>query len=230
MKKNIIDKGNFKKMKGKKLSFQLISLLIITAFLPILCISIGTYYSLSKNLKAEFDSMAIQTTSRVNESIDSLYKANFESTDMLSNDPNAIMIKANPDSAQWLMKSFEGVAKTHPDMLHIYLGTTDKKMYIAPKVALPADFDPTSRSWYIDAISNEGKVIAANPYKDVDTKKYVETFAKTVKDNQGKIVGVVGIDIDLELISNMVQSIKLGKDGYSAILDNTGTIIAHKNK
>jgi len=232
LKKNIIDKDDFKKTKGKKLSFQLISLLIIASFLPILAISLGTYYSLSKNLKGEFDNIANQSTVRVTEAIGSLYKANYESTDMLSNDPNAVMVKTNPDSAQWLMKSFEGFVKTHPDTLNIYLGTSDKKMYLEPKPnpPLPSTYDPTSRSWYKDAINNEGKVIATNPYEDAITKKYVMTFAKTVKDNQGKLVGVIGLDVDLELISNMVQGIKLGKDGYSAIIDNAGVIIAHKDK
>lgn len=230
MKKNILVKEDLKKLKGKKLSFQVIALLIIASFLPILAISFGTYYSISKNSKSEFDNIANQSTTRVNEAIGSLYKANYESTDMLSNDPNAIMIKANPDSEQWLMKSLEGFLKTHPDTLGIYLGTVDKKMYLEPKSDLPAGYDPTSRGWYKDAINNEGKVIATNPYQDAITKKYVMTFAKTVKDNQGKIVGVVGLDIDLELISNMVAGVKLGNSGFSAVLDSTGIIIAHKDK
>jgi methyl-accepting chemotaxis protein len=149
---------------------------------------------------------------------------------MLSNDPNAMMIESNPDSAQWLIKSFEGFIKTHPDVLSVYIGTADKKMYIAPFVEYPADYDPSSRGWYKEAVNNDGKVIATNPYEDSITKKYVVTFAKTVKDNQGKLVGVMALDVDLELISNMVANIKLGKDGYSAVLDATGTIIAHKNK
>jgi len=230
VKKNILVKEDLKKLKGKKLSFQVIALLIIASFLPILAISFGTYYSISKNSKSEFDNIANQSTTRVNEAIGSLYKANYESTDMLSNDPNAIMIKANPDSEQWLMKSLEGFLKTHPDTLGIYLGTVDKKMYLEPKSDLPAGYDPTSRGWYKDAINNEGKVIATNPYQDAITKKYVMTFAKTVKDNQGKIVGVVGLDIDLELISNMVAGVKLGNSGFSAVLDSTGIIIAHKDK
>lgn len=149
---------------------------------------------------------------------------------MLSNDPNATMVKVNPDSAQWLMKSFEGFTKTHPDMLHVYLGTEDKKMYLEPKVDLPSTFDPTSTSWYKDAISNDGKAISTNPYVDTDTKKYVVTFAKTVKDVKGNLVGVIGIDVDLQLISSMVENIKLGENGYSAVLDSTGTVTAHKDK
>jgi len=232
VKKNIFNKDDSKNnnSKGKKLSFQLIALLIIASFLPILSISLGTYYSLSKNLKGEFDNISNQSISRVDEAIDSLYKANRESTDMLSNDPNGMMIKSNPEYAQWLMKSFDGFIKTHPDTKSIYLGTTDKKMYLAPKVELDATYDPTSRAWYKDAINNDGKIIATNPYVDASTKKYVMTFAKTVKDNQGKLVGVIGLDVDLELISKMVANIKLGKDGFSAVLDSTGTIIAHKNK
>jgi len=232
VKKNVFDKEGLKSKnsKGKKLSFQLISLLIIASFLPILAISFGTYYGLSKNLKSEFDNVTNQSISRVNEAVDSLYKANYESTDMLSNDPNATMIMANPDSVQWLIKSFEGFVKTHPDTLSIYFGTIDKKMHIAPKQELDATYDPTSRGWYKDAVNNDGKVIATNPYEDAITKKMVMTFAKTVKDNSGKVVGVIGLDIDLELISNMVANIKLGKSGFSAVLDSTGTIIAHKNK
>ncbi|MGH4140152.1 methyl-accepting chemotaxis protein [Clostridium sp.] len=230
MKKKMFQKNDSRKLKGKKLSFQIITLLIVAAIIPILLVSMGTYYSLSKNLKSEFDSDANQSTSRVNEAIDSLYKANFESTDMLSNDPNATMVKVNPDSAQWLIKSFEGFAKTHPDMLHVYLGTTDKKMYLEPKVDLPSTFDPTSTSWYKDAISNDGKAISTNPYVDTDTKKYVVTFAKSVKDLKGNLVGVIGIDVDLELISAMVENIKLGENGYLAVLDNKGTITAYKDK
>ncbi|MEK6266269.1 MAG: cache domain-containing protein, partial [Clostridium sp.] len=213
MKKNKFDKNGLKKPKGKKLSFQLISLLIVASFLPILFISLGTYYSLSTNLKSEFDTIANQSTSRVNDAIDALYKSNYETTDMLSNDPNAVMINSNPDSAQWLMKSFDGFIKTHPDTLNIYLGTVDKKMYLAPKTDLPADFDPTSRGWYKDAITNDGKTIATNPYIDganPELKKYVITFAKSVKDNEGNIVGVIGLDVDLEVISSMVAGIKLG--------------------
>jgi methyl-accepting chemotaxis protein len=232
VKKNIFDKDGLKSKnsKGKKLSFQLISLLIVAAFLPIVSISIGTYYGLSKNLKGEFDSISNQSISRVNESIASLYKANYESTDMLSSDPNAMMINTNPDSAQWLIKSFEGFVKTHPDVLSIYLGTADKKMYLVPKADLDDTYDPTSRGWYKDAVNNDGKIIATNPYVDAFTKKYVMTFAKTVKDNQNKLVGVIALDVDLELISNTVSSIKLGKDGFSAVVDSTGTIIAHKDK
>ena len=232
MKKKVIDKGVFKKTKGKKLRFQVISLLIIASFLPIVAISIGTYYSISKNLKSEFDNIAYQSTARVNEAINSLYKANYESTDMLSNDPNAVMIKANPDSAQWLMKSLEGFLKTHPDTLGIYLGTTDKKMYLEPKPNPPlsSTFDPTSRGWYKDANTKDGKVIATDPYVDAITKKNCMTFAKTVKDNQGKLVGVIGLDIDLKIISNMVANIKLGEKGYSVVIDSAGAIVAHKNQ
>ena len=225
--KNKLRNKNF---KGKKLSFQLISLLIVAAFLPIISISIGTYYGLSKNLKGEFDSVTNQSISRVDETIDSLYKANHESTDMMSSDPNAMMINTNPDSAQWLIKSFESFVKTHPDVLSIYLGTADKKMHIAPFAEFDATYDPTSRGWYKEAVSNDGKTIATNPYEDATTKKYVVTFAKAVKDDQGKLVGVIGLDVDLQLISKMVGGIKLGKDGYSAVLDATGSIIAHKNK
>lgn len=232
MKKSIFDKDGLKSKnsKGKKLSFQLIALLIVAAFLPIVSISVGTYYSLSKNLRGEFDSISNQSISRINESIVSLYKANYESALMLSSDPNAMMVNTNPDSAQWLIKSFDGFIKTHPDALSIYLGTEDKKTHIVPKVELDPTYDPTSRGWYKDAVNNDGKVIATNPYVDAFTNKYIMTFAKTVKDNQSKFVGVIALDVDLELISNMVASIKLGKDGFSAVLDSSGTIVAHKDK
>ena len=60
-------------------------------------------------------------------------------------------------------------------------------------------------------------------------KKYVTAFAKTVKGGHCSIVGVTGLDVDLNLISSMISNIKLAKAGYSAMLDSAGTIIAHKN-
>ncbi|MFT5874296.1 MAG: methyl-accepting chemotaxis protein [Clostridium sp.] len=232
MKKKLSEKEIFinKKLKGKKLRFQIISLLIIAAFLPILAISLGTYYSISKNSEGEFDNIANQSIVRVNEAISSFYKANYESTDMLSNEVNAITIKSNPNSAKQLTKSFESFVKTHPDTLSIYLGTIDKKFYVKPDTELPAGYDPTSRGWYKEANTNDGKVIATNPYVDAITKKNCMTFAKTVKDEQGNLVGAIGLDIDLEKIASLVTNIKLGESGYSAVLDNAGIIVAHKNK
>jgi methyl-accepting chemotaxis protein len=109
------------------------------------------------------------------------------------------------------------------------MGTADKKMIIYPEQKMPDGYDPTARGWYKEALQNKGKVIRTAPYEDINNDKlYVVTFAKTVEDPAGNVVGVIGIDLTLENLSKSVQETTLGKNGFSVVLDNEGTIIAHK--
>ncbi len=99
-----------------------------------------------------------------------------------------------------------------------------------PEQELPKGFDTRQRGWYKKALENKGSIIVTDPYKDaLDNKKYDVTFAKTVEDTSGNIVGVIGIDIALDKLSKKVSDITIGQEGYALIIDSTGSIIAHKD-
>lgn len=108
----------------------------------------------------------------------------------------------------------------------IYYALPTKQLEIYPAAELPADFDPTSREWYQNGLTNKEELIWSKPYIDEITKTYTITGSKAVVIN-GNVVGVIGIDILLSQLTNTISQSELGFEGYPVIVEQDGTAIAH---
>jgi len=147
--------------------------------------------------------------------------------ELLSNDANVLGVYKNENEEDvWMKKLFNSVIKSYPDVMYVYVGLKDKRMYLIPEEELPEGYDPTSRPWYQDAVANAGKVIITEPYQDASTGKLVVTVAKTVQTDEG-IVGVVAIDFDISKLSSRLMA-KDKELGYmNAVVTNGGNVILH---
>ena len=75
-----------------------------------------------------------------------------------------------------------------------------------------------------------GKEYITEPYKfEVDGKEVLNTTVSTPMYHNGKFVGVVGIDISLDSIVKRVSKISIFDNGFTYLVSNEGTIIAHPN-
>ncbi len=220
-------------MKGKRhLQSQIVTLLVIAVLLPVAVISAFSYVTFKDNIEHNFEMLIKDNISSVSNTINGMYRSNVESIDLLSKDPNATAILTNADSEMWLRKSLNVFLETHQGYTSIYLGLQDKRMILSPEQELPAGYDPTGRPWYTAAAQNAGKPILTAPYEDAagTEKRFIVTFAKTVQDSAGQMVGVVGMDIKLQTLSDQVANTKIGETGYVLLLDNTGKVIADRDK
>ncbi len=111
-------------------------------------------------------------------------------------------------------------------VMFLYVGFSDKRTFTATGWETP-DYDPTSRPWYHAAIASPDKLIWTAPYIDFATGKLIITAAHTVKDNSGDIVGVIGADVSLEALQNMLNEYQVGETGYVVATDATGLILNH---
>ncbi|SOC06064.1 methyl-accepting chemotaxis protein [Ureibacillus xyleni] len=91
------------------------------------------------------------------------------------------------------------------------------------------ELDIKSRDWYKNAIANEDQFVWSEPYIDTVSNSYAITGSVTVKDGN-QVIGVLGVDIQLEQLTEMVSSTKLGYNGYPLILDNQGAALVHPTK
>lgn len=128
---------------------------------------------------------------------------------------------------QGLEKIFENALAADSNILSLYLGTENKKMYLRPFSDLPADYDPRTRGWYTQAKGTEN-LIWTEPYVDVGTGKLVVTAAKGIKNNSGQFIGVLAADIALETLNTHVSNLKIGQKGYPIIVDKSLNIMTHK--
>lgn len=209
---------------------EIISLIIFSIIISVSIITFYNSYNMSKEYTNQFENNMISNANLTKEVIKTINNKYIENIENLIMDPNAQNIFNNSDSKAWFEKTLEGFLKTHKEVINVYYGLNNGVFIIKPYVQLE-DFDPRKRPWYIDAIQNEGKVIVTDPYEDATQKgRYVITYAKAVKNAEnGQVLGVIGIDVELTMIKNMVSNIKLGENGYVTIIDKKGNIIAHKD-
>ena len=114
-------------------------------------------------------------------------------------------------------------------VLDVYMGLeADGKFADGTKWAEPGDYDCRTRSWYKEAVE-AGKPTLTTPYIDGITKKLVVSLVAPAKVD-GKLIGVVGIDVDLEVLSNLVTSQKLFGEGFGYLVDAKGLVLVHHNK
>ncbi|CAG9622080.1 methyl-accepting chemotaxis protein [Sutcliffiella rhizosphaerae] len=131
-----------------------------------------------------------------------------------------------PENRKRMLDGFNQLMWNFPDMQFFYIATPDKKMYSVPDIKLAADFDPTTRVWYIDAIQNPSEVIYTDVYTDANTNTPIVTLAKAVREN-GIIKGVLATDINLSSLETLVAETTLGYEGYSILLDKYGVALVH---
>ncbi|MBE6910097.1 MAG: HAMP domain-containing protein [Ruminococcaceae bacterium] len=106
----------------------------------------------------------------------------------------------------------------------MYVGTPEKDM-IDPSWEPDEDYDPTSRDWYKEGVSNS--VFAfGEPYLDADTGMMVVTAARALRAKDGSLRGVAAGDVRLNSTSEIVGAVKLQQTGGAYLVDSgTGIVI-----
>ena len=126
---------------------------------------------------------------------------------------------------------FHAVFENNPNVVAIYLGTTDEITRYYPNIGLgeilPPDFQVTQRPWYTAAVEGypNSNVTWSPIYEDSTGKGFLVTAASPAFTVDNQLIGVVGIDVTLEEISGNVAATQLAEGGYSFLIDETGAAI-----
>ncbi|MFT9372258.1 MAG: methyl-accepting chemotaxis protein [Liquorilactobacillus hordei] len=120
------------------------------------------------------------------------------------------------------------VKKGNTKMEQIEFGSTSGKMITFTE--LPTGFDPRERPWYKGAIKKNGEIFWTSPYKDAGTGKMLTTAAIAVKNKQGKVIGVLGIDLSYNGVQKTISGLSIGRTGSVTLVSQNGTVIASKGK
>ena len=114
----------------------------------------------------------------------------------------------------------------YADSSAVYFSLPTKQTFIMPFTDLGSDFDPTTREWYSDASKNPNEVQWTTPYIDKATGQFVISASKAVQVD-GKLIGVIGLDIQLDALTTKIAGSDVGYEGYPVVLDQQGVAIAH---
>jgi len=139
------------------------------------------------------------------------------------------VIKHSYDSAgieNDIYKVLEIFKNSREDFEEVYVATKWGGYLSAPNNGMEKGYDPRIRPWYKQAVNADGKTIIGDPYLSLDgTKVFIDVMKGIKKDNE--IIAVIGISITLDSLTDFINKIKIGKEGYLVVLDDKDTILAN---
>ncbi|MBF8983690.1 diguanylate cyclase [Lutibacter sp. B2] len=121
-------------------------------------------------------------------------------------------------------------AKVHNQLAYVYMGTENGGYIQYPKGRINVGYDPRTRSWYKVAVEKDGETAITSPYYYDGGNISIISVVKMVKDENGRNIGVQGVDVSLKGLTDIIKNIKIGNNGYIILCDKNGTIIAHPKR
>jgi methyl-accepting chemotaxis protein len=127
------------------------------------------------------------------------------------------------------------IIESAPDAFDMYYGTTISRhvpggyIVFAGGWTPPPEWDAPQRPWFIDAMKSPDMPVVTDPYVDSQTGRICITAAHTVRDNEGNLTGVIGLDVFVDVLNDIVSQRKITEDGSTALIDGSGLYIIHTN-
>ncbi|MCM3112784.1 methyl-accepting chemotaxis protein [Lederbergia lenta] len=120
---------------------------------------------------------------------------------------------------------FSQYIDTYKESSSVFLSLPNKHTRIIPYADM-SDLDPLTRTWYQIAMENTAQVNWTSPYIDKATGDFVITASKAVVADD-KVVGVTGVDINLNTLTEKISANNLAYGGYPFIFDAEGMAVAY---
>lgn len=200
------------------IKFRLVFAFAIVLLIPTLTVSFFSYNNTKNLIFEEHESTAEQSLNLLNSKITETiqpklqqmsYFSSYISQDTLENDNK-------------INSLFDEYLALHPEINIAYVGTADGQMLRRPAHQYEAGYDPRERPWYIQAIEAKGEVIITDPYIATSSGTLVVTIAQQLADKSG----VIGIDLAIQKLAEINDSVVIGEKGFTMLLDSKNNFMA----
>jgi len=209
------------------------------ACLPVILVAVLVVLNLRSAAQANF----LDSSGREIRQIDNGMKQFFESirqnVEYLAKDPRIATVKglknytaANAEQTpvteadQRLQAIFDRFAETHPTTASISLGLKDGGFAGWPDDPKMASYDPRVRPWYKTAVAAApGSTVRTSAYYWAPDDMVLVSTVRAFADPSGNPVGVVGVDVSLKQLTELVKTIKLGDSGYLMMVEANGNVL-----
>ncbi len=178
------------------------------------------------------------------ENFQKIYKTNIEEWEKLSTEnrkiiqQNKIVVSNNllPSEIKNevyiisnILHDVQSIYESNPTISSIYLGTKSGISYHYSPSNSSERYNPTTRSWYIDAVNNakNNSTVWQSTYIGKSDNTPCITCSKAFKDSAGNILGVIAIDMYLDNINKYILETNIGNLGHIFITDKNGKIVMH---
>jgi methyl-accepting chemotaxis protein len=194
-------------------------ILLAASLIVILAFSLFTFYNdyLQRNaIRQDLENYLAEMGESTSTNIRNLFDGRIKLVENLAQN-----IAQQPANAETLM----GQNALISSFLTVYLGKVDGGFSVRPDSKMPDGYDPRTRPWYKDGMNAQGTILT-EPYIDMATNKMVIGIISKVSAN----VGVVGGDLALDGLVQIINSLNFGGMGYAFLVNDQGKILVHPDK
>ncbi|WEL75787.1 methyl-accepting chemotaxis protein [Pseudomonas sp. CBSPAW29] len=208
------------------------------ACLPVILVAILVVLNVREGAMANFLDSSGREIRQIDNGMKQFFDGISQNVEYVAKDPRVVAAKdlksyAGADAAQIpltatnkdLLGIFDQFAKSHPSTAYLSLGLSDGGYASWPDDTKLNNYDPRVRPWYQAAIAAPGKTVRTGAYYWAPDDVSLIGTVHTVADDTGKILGVVGLDVSLKQLTELVRNIKLGESGYLMLVEANGNVL-----
>jgi len=202
-----------------KLKQKLILAMVLLAIIPVMVYGTFSYLNQREAIKhgiiTQNDILAKQLASRISEKIQGKIKV----VDLMASLDGIKSMELEEHQ-----KIFKKFLDKNPIFEMFFVSDEEGRLVSLNQNTEYIGEDFSHRDWFKGAI--KGSTYISDSYISKGTGKPCITMSVPIRSG-GEIIGILGADINLQVLQAMVGEVKLGKSGYVFLTDNKGIAIAH---
>ncbi|WVV65046.1 methyl-accepting chemotaxis protein [Pseudomonas batumici] len=211
----------------------------IIACLPVVLVATLVVLNLRSEARSNFVDGSGREIRQVSNAMQLFFDGVSQNVEYLTNQPliknsdGAIKSYMSADAAQIALNEqdkqiydlLEGMRQAHPAYSYVSYGVGNGGYASTPADPKLASYDPRVRPWYKTAIANPGKTLRTSAYYWAPDDAVMIGTVRTVDNKLGPQGGVIGVDVTLKQLTEIVKQIKLGDSGYLMLMENSGNLL-----
>ncbi|WP_353106774.1 HD domain-containing phosphohydrolase [Acetoanaerobium noterae] len=167
-------------------------------------IAIGLIFSLFKTFDTRLLEEIEKNLTIENEYYKTSISSQLEKKSEIINNLSTYMESKRQLDYDELLDYMKAMLNKNSNIESIYFGSTDNLLVNGSGWIPPDDFDLRTRPWYVKAI-NHGKLVITDVFLNATSEKYIITIAKPVYSYKGQVIGVLGADLSLDSIVDLIS-------------------------
>ncbi len=129
------------------------------------------------------------------------------------------------ETEQEVFALFREFGSLHPSITYIYFGNAQGGYIQWPTGEVYRQYDPRPRPWYQTGLAANGEIARTNAYYWESDDTVIVSTVKAIYREGGEVLGVLGMDLSLQALTDIIKEIRLGDSGYIMLVEDNGTML-----
>lgn len=214
-----------KKDKKKSLGSVISLFIIVIGLVPIFVLFFLNLNIMSNTVTKRISLEEKNTTQRISNRINDVEETVQSTMKALVEEPKIINLTTGKENRDDVRNLLTLINKSDDVFEQIYYSPLTKES--VSSLGREEDRDRReyeNKSWYKNAIEKPNEFVWSKPEIEKRTGQVAMTLSSVVKKNN-KVVGVLGINVNLNQIAQMIRDTKIGNTGYMMLVTEEGLVL-----